>query len=379
MLIALLIVGALAAGLVVVLRVARKKNVDIILRAAAKRTREPATGLRHVFFCFVDHYEPLWMQANDATGRERVRAWLDHYPRVVDPFRDDAGRAPQHSFFFPEEEYRPEYLDMLADLCVRGYGDVEVHLHHDGDTSEGVRQKLVSFKETLHNQHGLLRRHPDTNEIEYAFIHGNWALDNSRPDGRWCGVNDEITILRETGCYADFTFPSAPHPTQPPTINQIYYCDDDPARPCSHFTGREAVHGQPGHGDMLMIPGPLAINWARRRHGIIPAVENGDVCDHNPPTPERVDLWLETAIALRGLPNWIFVKVHTHGTQEGNAKVLLGSHVEPMYQHLLSRYNDGRDYKMHFVTAREMFECVKAAESGDSARMRRFEEFEYVS
>ena len=28
-----------------------------------------------------------------------------------------------------------------------------------------------------------------------------------RADGRWCGVDDEIPLLFETGCYADFTFP----------------------------------------------------------------------------------------------------------------------------------------------------------------------------
>ncbi|MSQ94036.1 MAG: hypothetical protein EXR98_05710 [Gemmataceae bacterium] len=28
----------------------------------------------------------------------------------------------------------------------------------------------------------------------------------------------------ETGCYADFTFPSVPSDTQPPIINRIYFC-----------------------------------------------------------------------------------------------------------------------------------------------------------
>ena len=29
----------------------------------------------------------------------------------------------------------------------------------------------------------------------YAFVHGNWALDNSRPDGRWCGIDAELPRL----------------------------------------------------------------------------------------------------------------------------------------------------------------------------------------
>ena len=52
----------------------------------------------------------------------------------------------------------------------------------------------------LHERHGLLRAGPETGKIIYSFIHGNWALDNSRPDGRWCGVDNEIDILVETGC-----------------------------------------------------------------------------------------------------------------------------------------------------------------------------------
>ena len=68
-------------------------------------------------------------------------------------------------------------------------------------------------------RHGLLSRDRYTGEVGYGFIHGNWALDNSRPDGRMCGVDNELDVLRETGCYADFTLPSAPSPTQTRKIN----------------------------------------------------------------------------------------------------------------------------------------------------------------
>ena len=47
-------------------------------------------------------------------------------------------------------------------LCADGYGDVDVHLHHDHDRAAGLREKLDQFRETLHERHGLLRRHPVT-------------------------------------------------------------------------------------------------------------------------------------------------------------------------------------------------------------------------
>src|SRR5262249_13334178 len=139
--------------------------------------------------------------------------------------RDSDGRPPRHTFFFPIEEYEKAYVDALAGLCRAGFGEVEIHLHHDDDTPEGLRGKLLAFKETLVG-HGLLSRHRHTGAVMYGFIHGNWALCNARPDGWNCGVDHEIPILLETGCYADFTYPSAPSATQPPIINRIYYASD---------------------------------------------------------------------------------------------------------------------------------------------------------
>ena len=184
--------------------------------------------------------------------------WVTDYPRQFGGFRDSDGRKPRHTFFFPAEEYEPEYLDALTDLCAAGHGEVEIHLHHDRDTAEGLRQKLLEFKEVLASRHGLLARRRDTGEPVYAFIHGNWALCNSHPDGRHCGVNNELTVLRETGCYADLTMPSAPSPTQTPTINNLYYARDIPAAAglaCLRHTGR---HGRTTCGGAAADSGAAA-------------------------------------------------------------------------------------------------------------------------
>ena len=71
----LILFGVLVVVAILGLRIARQKNIDIIVVSAIKRKRERADGLQHVFFCFVDHYEPLWMRADEATGRKRVEAW----------------------------------------------------------------------------------------------------------------------------------------------------------------------------------------------------------------------------------------------------------------------------------------------------------------
>jgi hypothetical protein len=327
------------------------------------RRRLPRTGLVDVMFCFVDHFEPRWRRPDHDTEVRRVTRWVEDYPRVCSGHRDADGCAPKHTFFYPEEEYETGHLDRIAELCGAGFGEIEVHLHHDRDTNAGLRSKLKSFTRLLHEQHGALSRHPD-GRLAWAFIHGNWALDNARPDGRWCGVNDELTVLAEEGCYADFTLPSAPDPCQTRWVNRIYYAQDDPQRPRSHERGVPVTVGTEPCGDLMIVQGPLGWDWGNRRAGLMPRLENADVRSAQPPTPARIDRWVRTAIGLEGLPQWVFVKIHTHGTQEGDMDTLLGPPVERMFAHLEERYNDRRRFRLHYVSAREMYNIIRAGQSG---------------
>jgi hypothetical protein len=367
---AALSVGAAGAWIVV-----RRKHIDRWLFAYLRQVAWPAaapSGTIDILVCVADHYEPAWLGASLDVQRRRVDEWVEKLPALCDRHRDSDGCGYRHSFFFPAEEYQPDHLDKLAHLCRQGFGDVEVHLHHDRDTAENLRRSLLQFTSTLHERHGLLRKSDETGQIEYAFIHGNWALDNSMPDGSGCGVNDEITVLRDTGCYLDMTFPSAPSPNQPPTINSIYYATDDPRRPNSHAVGVPVRAGAAPVGDLMLIQGPLTLNWRSRVKGIAPRIENGELTGDNPPTPERADLWIRQGIHVANQPNWVFVKLHTHGAQESNAGVMFGAEFDRTLSHLERRYNDGVRYRLHYVTAREMYLIAKAAEAGCTGNAGRF-------
>ncbi len=91
------------------------------------------------------------------------------------------------------------------------------------------------------------------------------------------------------GCYADFTLPSAPSETQTRKINSIYYATDDPKRPKSHNKGREARVAWEPVGDLLLIQGPLALNWRNRKAGLLPRIENGEISAASPYSPDRVN------------------------------------------------------------------------------------------
>lgn len=324
-------------------------------RPAVSLDREPVD----VYIAVCDHYEPEWGRPGKQTAVERVERWCREYPRLFSRFRDCDGRPPQHTFFYPADEYAPEYLDRLAELCSAGYGDVDVHLHHDNDTAEGLRETLLSFKNTLHNRHGLLRHDPITGEVVYGFIHGNWALCNSRPDGRWCGVAEEIPILLETGCYADFTMPSAPSDTQTSTINSIYYATNRPGQTKSHDRGIPArVRATPPRDSLLMIQGPLVLNWHARKWGLFPRIENGDIHAGQAPTWPRMLDWLRAGVRVVGQPNHVFVKLHTHGAKPGNIDLWLSDKVQAFHAELTRQARENPLFRYHYVTAWEMAQLV---------------------
>jgi hypothetical protein len=334
---------------------------SFLVQSVQRRRARRRTGPIDVLICIADHFEPSWGGASDPEGEARVAAWAEEYPKNLGGFRDSDGRAPRHTFFYPIDQYIPRHVDALAGLCRSGYGEVEIHLHHDRDTAANLESTLRGFTRLLVDRHGLLGRWPD-GRVAYGFIHGNWALDNARPDGRWCGVNNELDVLRRTGCYADFTMPSAPDTTQTRKINSIYYAVGDPCRTKSHDHGVDVGTAPPPEDGLMLIQGPLRL-W-RPRDRWVPRIENGCVQDGQPPTPERLDQWLRAGVGVASRPEWVFIKLHTHGAKEANRRVLLGEPMMEFHRSLARRAMLDAQFRYHYVTAREMYNLAKAAEAG---------------
>ena len=326
-----------------------------------KPRRKPVT----VLFAMADHFEPEQRPSDPLSLQvERVREWIERFEGICGRCRDSDGNPPVHTYFYPQEQYSDTLLEMLSSHCHRGFGEVEIHIHHDRETEEGFLSKISEFKQQLASHRLLSRDAMDQNKIKYGFVHGNWALDNARPDGRWCGLNNEITLLRETGCYADFTLPSAPAEGQTRKINSIYFSDDDPLRPKSHDRGRDLVFGAEDSGDLLLIQGPLTLNWHNRSRHIFPRIENGEINSRNPITAQRIRLWLEARISVRDREDVIFVKTHCHGMKPRNSEFLLGNGMENGFS-LLEEYFSGlENCTLKYVTAREMANIALAYNDG---------------
>lgn len=55
---------------------------------------------------------------------------------------------------------------------------------------------------------------------------------------------------------------------------------------------------------------------------------------------------------------------------------LLGQPMDRAFDYLETRYNDGRDWQLHYVSAREMYNIAKAAEAGHDGDPGQFRDYE---
>ena len=311
---------------------------------------------KRLWVAMTDHYEPHGNTTLDV-AYQRVAAWQERWPGIAAAAPEDAdNRSPCFTFFYPQEEYQRDLLNSLAELTRTGTTDVEVHLHHNNDNAASFFEKVRTFADCLSNDHGLLHHH--NGRLVFGFIHGNWALDNSRPDGMWCGVKGELQLLRDLGCYADFTMPSLPSATQSRIINQIYWTTGDPAKPRGFDRGVEATVGGGRKGDLLMITGPTGLRYRGR---LMPRIETGELSVYDPPTPYRVQRWLDLAPRLG---DDIFVKLYGHSAREDNAGALLGTGdrqgtLAPMFQWIHEAAQE-RGLELHWASAYQMFCAVDA-------------------
>lgn len=355
--------------------VVRKLLVSLMLitLSVAAQAQQP----KHILFAFVDHFEP-----NLPVPDPEVAMWANDYVAMAGQHVDADGRHPVHTFFQmfsssidPDKVHGS--LKMLNQLTYSGYGEVEFHLHH-GITYERERTEAEAVQEfiwltqqakSLFNSRGALITAEPSPQFTFGFIHGMWALDNSRynywddptdPHFEYCGVYNELFLLNRLGAYADFTFPA--WATMEPFIpNVIFYARDD------FYAGsyldphniRFVEINQPAFGDLMIIQGPKTDT----RIGILEGQYNA------PATLERMDMWVSNNVHVFGRGDWIFVKVHTHGCagdlrQADVWDAFFGESIDRFYRDIQAQYNDGHAWKLHYVSAREMYNIIKAAEAG---------------
>jgi hypothetical protein len=338
----------------------------------------------HLIIALADHFEPYIIPESPrvflphSQQIARVRNWCQQYPRVFHSFVDSSGGPFRHTYFYAAEHSDPELLSILRDHCRQGWGEIEIHLHHGvdaPDTADNTRKLIADFRDFLASI-GCLSRVEGSALPRYAFVHGNWALANSA-GGRFCGVDTEMQILSETGCYADFTLPSAPGRAQISKINFLYECTKPLSQRAPHRYGRNLRSGVPPTVFPIIVQGPLMLDFSKQRGKWFPSVENSALTARNPPTFRRCQLWSRLAITVEGRPDWVFVKLHCHGMDPRDTDALLG---KPMLDFLqaLAAAEERNEFFTHFVTAREMTNIILAACRGKSGNPGDFRDFAFT-
>jgi hypothetical protein len=65
-----------------------------------------------------------------------------------------------------------------------------------------------------------------------------------------------------------------------------------------------------------------------------------------------------------------------HGARPLNFSAYFNSGAQQLHAHLAKRYKDGSAWRLHYVTAREAYNIVKAAEAGKTGDPANYRDFE---
>lgn len=341
---------------------------------------------KHLIFTIANHFEPAWSD-DGLLGLDEQHRRLDHYYQLArktgDAVRDADGTKFRHTNFYPAEQYDYDIVQKAAQMQAEGLGEVEIHLHHGvetPDTSGNTRRILREFRDALAEEHKCLSRFDGTGKPKYAFVHGNLALANSA-DGLFCGVDDEMQILQETGCYVDMTLPSAPDITQVPMINRIYQCDLPLTEKIPHRSGKSVEVGGGKPQLPLIFTGPLILNWTRRLSGGLPfpRLDDGALVESQPMNQARLNRWVSADITVQGRPEWIFIKLYCHGFFSQDQSACIGKKAQKFFSRIIENGEKTGAYKVYFASAREAFNMVSAAIDGREGSPGKYRDYRLQS
>lgn len=362
-----------------------KFNLPWLIRYPLSRAKnflsQTAFEKKHIIFTVANHFEPAWSE-QVALDLDTQRRRLDEYYKLArktgESTLDSDGTKFRHTNFYPAEQYDKQLLDTMAEMQKEGLGEVEIHLHHGvekPDTAENLRRSLLEFRDVLAEEHLCLSRFDGKGEPKYAFVHGNLALGNSA-NGKYCGVDEEMQILAETGCYVDMTLPSAPDETQVPMINEIYECGLPLTEKIPHRTGKSVeVFGNKPQLP-LIFTGPLILNWNRRIKGIpVPRIDEGALAANQAMDIARFNRWKSANITVKGRSDWVFVKLYCHGFFDHDQSFSIGDDAARLFGKIIENGEKTDTYKVHFASAREAFNMVLAAIDGKSGNPNDFRDY----
>lgn len=116
-----------------------------------------------------------------------------------------------------------------------------------------------------------------------------------------------------------------------------------------------------------MFQGPLSFHWDL-------SFEYGALESYALPSLKRIKRWIDSHIHVEGKPQWSFVKLYSHGIQSPD---IVKHHLGPMLDQLKGEAEQ-RNIKLHYVSAREAYNIVRAAEAGLEGDPEQYRDYIYA-
>ncbi len=266
---------------------------------------------------------------------------------------DSDGREFQLTFACPGRNPDSTTLHMLTEYCRRGLGEVEYLIPWDYSSEESMREELEQGLRRF-NSRGWMNT--VGSEVRFAVVRERNSGEREEAD-----LRRQASVLSDLGCYADMSFPGVRSSRPQSRVNTMFMVSSADNEPYNESDELRA--GRLGKGGLLVIEGPFLIDWTDWRLTLRPYVEDGHLSPEAPPDPGRVDSWIRANVHVIGQPNWIFVKLTIDGLSNATSARSLRHSLDRSLMYLEEVCNDDEMYRLHYVTAREMYNVAMAAQA----------------
>jgi hypothetical protein len=301
---------------------------------------------RDIVVVLIFVFEPSF----DSIGmRDILKAFTDLAAEHI----DSDGRNLKLTFACPGRNPDSTTLDILTEYCGRGLGEVEYLIPWDYSDEASMRGELEQGLRCF-NSRGWMST--VGSEVRFAVVRKGNGDEREGVDFR-----RQASVLSNLGCYADMSYPIVRGPGPQSRVNTM--CMVSPGDCESYNESDELRAGRLGKRGLMVIDGPLLIDWSDWRFTLRPHVEDGHLSPEAPPDPGRIDSWVRANMHVIGQPNWIFVKLTIDGLSDAASAHSLRHSFDQSLTYLEEVYNDGKSYRLHYVTAREMYNVAMAAQA----------------
>lgn len=204
--------------------------------------------MKRVVFFHCDHFEPF---QKDSEGNIISLSHIEEFLKKLTqyPWGSPSLFFSSQAYYLAQNKFwsgsRKKEDEEIQELLKSANIDFQVHIHHEGWLNEVPSSPEINAQRLDE----MLKLIIPKDKTEWCFIHGCWALQAS--DATICNISNEVKVLLDNGCIADFTFPAGrpwcnpeltvPHTVLPVNMVKGYitkFADPIPVAEAKVFEGR---------------------------------------------------------------------------------------------------------------------------------------------